>query len=45
LQQVYQKLGVRFILVDAELSSPINVAGLTYASDQSGFLSGLAGAI
>lgn len=45
LQKVYQKLGVRFILVDAELDNPTNVAGLTYASDQSGFLSGLAGAI
>lgn len=45
LQKVYQSLGVRFILVDSELTNPINVAGLTYASDQSGFLSGLAGAI
>lgn len=45
LQRVYQSLGVRFILVDSELANPINVAGLTYASDQSGYLAGLAGAI
>ncbi|MDQ7983175.1 MAG: BMP family ABC transporter substrate-binding protein [Spiroplasma sp.] len=45
LQRIYQDLGVKFILVDSELNNPINVAGLTYASDESGYLAGLAGAI
>lgn len=45
IQSLYKSLGVRFILVDALLNQPTDVAGLTYASDQSGFLAGLAGAI
>ncbi len=45
LQRVYQKLGIRFILIDSELTNPINVAGLIYASDQSSYLAGFAGAI
>jgi len=45
IQDYYKKLGIRFILVDAKLDNPINVAGLTYAAEQSGFLAGLAGAI
>lgn len=45
IQNQYKKLGVRFILVDAKLENPIDVASLTYSAEQSGFLSALAGAI
>lgn len=45
IQQQYKKFGVRFILVDAKLANPIDVASLTYSAEQSGFLAGLAGAI
>ena len=45
IQNQYKKLGVYFILVDAKLEKPINVACLRYSAEQSGFLSGLAGTI
>ncbi|MGL5268360.1 MAG: BMP family ABC transporter substrate-binding protein [Spiroplasma sp.] len=45
IQKTYGQLGVRFILVDSVVDNPINVAGLTYASEQSSFLAALAGAI
>lgn len=45
IQRQYQKLGVRFILVDGKLNNPIDVACLTYSAEQSGFLAGLAAAI
>ncbi|WP_375317402.1 BMP family ABC transporter substrate-binding protein [Spiroplasma endosymbiont of Virgichneumon dumeticola] len=45
IQNFYKALGIRFILVDAQLENPIDVASLTYSAEQSGFLAGLAGAI
>lgn len=45
IQENYNKLGVKFILVDAIVDKPVNVAGLTYAAEQSSFLAGLAGSI
>ncbi|WP_339040827.1 BMP family ABC transporter substrate-binding protein [Spiroplasma endosymbiont of Apeira syringaria] len=45
IKNQYKKLGVRFILVDAKLEKPVDVACLSYSAEQSGFLSGLAGAI
>lgn len=45
IQQTFKNLGVRFLLVDSRVMNPINVAALSYNSNQSGFLAGLAGAI
>lgn len=45
VQSIYRQLGVRFILIDSVLSNPINLAGLTYASEKSSFLAALAAAI
>lgn len=44
IQKQYKKLGVRFIFVDGKLENPVDVACLTYSAEQSGFLTGLAGA-
>lgn len=45
IQNIYAKLGVRFILIDSQISNPSNVAGLTYASEESSYLAALASAI
>lgn len=45
VQKVYANLGVKFILIDSLVSNPINVAGITYAAEQSSYLAALAGAI
>lgn len=45
IQKTYDDLGVKFILIDSAIKNPINVAGLTYAAEQSSYLAGLAGSI
>lgn len=45
VQSIYGKLGIRFILIDSLINNPINIAGLTYASEESSYLAALAGSI
>lgn len=45
IQEIFSKMGVKFILVDTLIEKQINTAILTYASEESSFLSALASAI